>query len=216
MGLVLWLKEWSVAGGFRLRASSLAVGLMILVFSVLTFHQTRYWRSTVDLWEHAVDIDYRNGTVYEYLVDGYLKSRQVERGRKFFEAVLLQHPDAVYVHQGLGTLYLQVGLFDRAEVHLTEARRLFPKDLSNSFNLWWLHFKQGRIEEALGEYFELTKVGFMPDDGSYILFAEALAQEGKRAEALRVFRAMRELYSSRGEETESRVIDERVRALAGK
>jgi tetratricopeptide (TPR) repeat protein len=67
----------------------------------------------------------------------------------FYTALLQTFPTSSVAHSSLGTLYMQQGNLDLAEIHLNKATRLDPENYKAWHSKGALHSRQGRAMDAL-------------------------------------------------------------------
>lgn len=131
---------------FRSRAKIAAVVLVIL--SIFTSDQIRYWQSAYDLWSHAVDVTKDNFTAEENLGVALLASdRSAEAAPHFQEAVRIRPLDPSS-HLNLAGIYAQTG---RTQDAIAEYETALPR-LSNPSMLVVGYGTLGRLYSQIGNY----------------------------------------------------------------
>ena len=145
--------------------------------------------------ERALQKDPRNPAVISTLANACAKARDHAAARRYYQQVLdLGHDDAEY-HLGLGAALLGLGESETAIVQLNEAIRRKPRLEEAHFHLARAHQAAGHVEESQRELrlFRALKANPLeaPEERSELerslwQQAEALLQEGKEKEALKL------------------------------
>jgi len=168
-----------------LASLSLAI---LLVLMILSWTQVRYWKNSISLFEHALNVTSNNCFAHTRLaLDLANQGRLTEAIRHFFEALLI-NPGYANAHNGLGSALTKQGRMDEAIRHFYEALRIDPGCAEGHYNLGRILNKQGRTDEAISHYVQALRIN--PD------FAEAhnnlgsvLANQGRMNEAFSHFSA---------------------------
>jgi cytochrome c-type biogenesis protein CcmH/NrfG len=141
---IFWIIVWGTADlaqntdlaqnkGFNSRVSAAVAVLVLTVLSFLTWRQIRVWRSSYELWAHALLVTKDN-----FMAEDYVGT-----------ALLLETYDAT------GQRYSEQAL-----VHFQNAARINPQDPISHLNLGADFHEHGRLQEAIQEYktvLELTR-----------------------------------------------------------
>ncbi len=156
---------------------------VLLALTCSAYIQTKYWRSSEALWQHAVAVTSDNENAYEHLSEAYL-----ERGRVADAVAAAQHAvdgrgDSAYAHGVLGAALTRQGKINEAIEHLRKAIELDPKLPRAHFNLANAVAQRGDSTEAIAEY--KTELESYPDSAeSHNNLANVLLRTGKVDEAL--------------------------------
>jgi tetratricopeptide (TPR) repeat protein len=110
---------------FSLRTSAALAGIALAVLSFLTWRQIGIWRSSYDLWSHALEVTRDN-----YMAEDYVGT-----------SLLVQQFEAT------GQRYSAEAL-----VHFQNAVRINPQDPISHLNLGADLQEHGRLQEALQQY----------------------------------------------------------------
>jgi len=188
---------WSAAelGRRRPRWRAMAAAAIAIVLAgcaAATGLQVRYWRSSMTLFEHAVDVIPDNYVAQLQLGNALAEQGRLDDAIARYGAALRVKPDLAKAHGNLGAVLAQQGKLDRAVAHYAEALRLNPDLPETHNNLGAALAGQGRIEEAIAHYENALRLkpGY-PD--AHANLGLALAAQGKidlaiahYAEALRL------------------------------
>ncbi len=127
---IFWIAVWGAADLFaRLRWSSRMLGsaavVVLLAFSLLTWRQIGNWRSSFDLWSHALDVTRDNFMAEDYVGSAILVDHYQRTGERFSDAAL---------------------------VHFKNAVRINPDDAISHLNLGADLHEHGQLQDAIREY----------------------------------------------------------------
>ncbi len=161
---------------------------LLLVCFVTTWHQVRYWRDTISLSSHAVEIDGDNYMAHQILGTGLAKrNKYIEAIAELSKAHLLR-PSDVHIMGNLGTLLYQVGNVDQALELFSGALKIKPDDPIAVRNMGRVRFGQGKFDEAVDLF--STALRRMPDNFLlYRLLGDAQAKLGRNQEAIDAYNA---------------------------
>jgi len=124
--MVVWgIADWAEKRSFSSRWRIAVAGLVLAVFALLTWRQIGFWRTSSDLWSHALQVTRDN-----YVAEDYAGS-----------ALLARYSEAGGQH------YL-----DEALVHFQNAVRFNPRDIAGHLNLGVDLHQHGRWQEAIEQY----------------------------------------------------------------
>ncbi len=168
---------------YRSIALPTAAGLVILACTITAWGQVQYWKSSVALWAHALEV-----TAENYIAHNNLGLVLANQGR-FDEAIahhteaLRSKPDFAEAHYNLGGALKDQGRVDEAIAHYTEALRSKPDFAEAHNNLGVALADQSRVGEAIAHYTEALRS--KPDyaEAHYNL-GGVLADQGRAGEAI--------------------------------
>ncbi|MBC8434627.1 MAG: tetratricopeptide repeat protein [Desulfobacterales bacterium] len=145
---------------WRLPSITLAVSscIFILILTICSWQQVRYWKNSITLFERTVRITHNN-PVGQYCL-GYsleFKGRLKEAVYHYKEA-LRDSPGFVKVHNNLGAVLLRQGKTTEAVSHFREAVKHNPDSEVAHVNLANAMAFLGRQEEAISHYKEALRI----------------------------------------------------------
>jgi Flp pilus assembly protein TadD len=192
------IAAWGIGhlvSGTRVRTYALAAAAVITIAActVTARAQVRHWRSSVALWQHAVDV-----TTENYRAQGNLGHALAAEGRldeaivHYREAVRIR-PGYAEAHNNLGLALARQGKIDDAIPHYTEAIRLLPDYFEAHGNLGAALAATGRYADAI-THFSIA-VQLQPEHPlarqnlarAHYDFGRALAERGDVDQATRQF-----------------------------
>ncbi len=165
---------------------TLSALLVILIMSVCTYSQLRYWRNSLTLFQHAIDVTENN-----YMARFSMAKSLVDKNR-FSEAVIecqksLQiKPDDPDVLNILGIAFGQQGKYDEAIKCFSKTLQIKPDFAMAHSNIGYAFACQGDVNEAVLHFTESLRLDPCSVSTHYYL-GRILAKSGKANEAVKHF-----------------------------
>lgn len=181
--MVAWgMGEWAKG---RKRASivpGLSAILITLALAGCTWRQTGYWRDSVSLWTHALDVTAENAVGHYNLGVELQKLGRTDESIGEYEQAIRINPKDVDAHNNLGEAYSTLGRLDEAIEEYKHAIAADPR-YANAYNgLGAAYGRLGRTEEAVEAFSQA--VSSDPDLAeAQANLAVALFADGRYAEA---------------------------------
>ncbi len=158
----------------------------VIILSALTtrtFLQLGYWRNSITLFEHAVNVTDNN-----YLAHNNLGAALLEKGK--FDKAVLHIKESLRIEPGckaalynLGTALSDQGKLDEAVLHYNDVLKINPKDAVAHNNLADVLSTQGKLDKAVLHYNEALKTD--PDyAGAHGGFGSLLIKQNRFKEAM--------------------------------
>jgi tetratricopeptide (TPR) repeat protein len=165
---------------------ALAATLCLACFA-LTWRQVQYWRDSISLYEHAIEVTAEN-YVARYNLAAVLETRGelAEAAGQLRETVRIR-PRFAPAHAALGQVLAKQGRPEQALPELQTAVSLKPDLGGVHVRLGSVLGTLGRTEEATAAFSEAIRL--QPDNAdAHYNFGIALAQDGRLQDAAREFR----------------------------
>jgi tetratricopeptide (TPR) repeat protein len=127
---IFWMAVWGAAGlaqsrGVTFRVPVAVAVLVLAAFSFLTWRQIGFWRSSFDLWSHALEVTKDNFMAEDYVGTALLLQNYETTGQRYSEEAL---------------------------VHFQNAVRINPQDPFSRLNLAADLHEHGQLKEAIQQY----------------------------------------------------------------
>jgi tetratricopeptide (TPR) repeat protein len=163
---------------------ALAVRLdMRLVCAATSWHQVRYWRDTITLFSHALEIDRDNYVAHELMGTGLAKCGNYQEAVAHYTTALRFQPSNTHIMSNLGAVLDLLGKRDQAREILLRAWKIKPDDPIALRDMGRVCFEQGRFAEAADFYGRALRG--MPDNVAFwCSFGNALGKLGRNREAI--------------------------------
>lgn len=116
------LSRWSLPPLIR----AVPAGTALAALSLITWQQTGYWRDSITLYRHTLEVTTGNYVIHNNLGSALASSWQLEPAIAEFREALRIWPGYAEAHYNLGMAYAMSGAADSAAAELREALRLSP------------------------------------------------------------------------------------------
>jgi tetratricopeptide (TPR) repeat protein len=181
---LVWGAHRLCVGSTTMRISvRAAAATVIALLAAAAFLQIRYWKNSITLYTHALDVTSDNVTALNNLGVIFYNSGRNDDAVKMYQLALKIKPEAPNVHKNLGLVLAQKGDTNGALFQYQEAVRLNPADAALQSFLAETFVRLGRNGDALPHFSEAARL--KPDNAQYQNdLAVALVTAGQRPEAL--------------------------------
>jgi tetratricopeptide (TPR) repeat protein len=110
-----------------------AVTAFIIILSVLTWQQCSYWKNSITLFSHAVQVTKNNYLAHSRLGNAYAKLGQYQSAIENFNEVIRLKPDYFIAYNGRGISYDRLGQSQLAIENYNKAINL-KQDYADAYN----------------------------------------------------------------------------------
>ncbi|MGA2323460.1 MAG: tetratricopeptide repeat protein [Sedimentisphaerales bacterium] len=167
-------------------ALGVIAGISLLACAVVTSHQLKYWKDSLSLFEHTLNV-VKDSSIMENNYANILSNlgRPGEAAAHLSEALKFL-PNSPEIHNNYGNALREMGKLDEAVIQYRTAIKLNPEFLLAHYDLGLTLALQGKYDEALEHY----KIYLGPDMNMAKFHqdvAEQLAKKGKVDDALGQF-----------------------------
>lgn len=136
---------------FRLVPLSVLIGVVIL-FSILTFLHTRYFKDQFAFWQNAVDTSPTNAFNYNNLGAMYFLNNDFEKAEPLFRKALQINPYEPMANSNTGLVCMRTDRPVEAEKYYLQEIRINPFYDHVYFNLGLLYYNHSRFEEGIRQW----------------------------------------------------------------
>lgn len=197
IGLFIVL-SWSVwAGMSKLRQGRVFTFALfvvaILLLGAVSRRSVSYWRNSITLFSHALEVTERNWMAEYNLARVYQDSRQFEQALLHYQRALKVKPNYWKGHLNMGVISYEQGNINDAIPRFHKARSLRPDQPEPAFNLGMSFARLGRHEEA-ASYFALALRADPTYDRALEKLGESFLLLNRADEALTVFSSFTEKH----------------------
>jgi protein O-mannosyl-transferase len=120
--MVVWgASDLAQSRGFNVRASAAVAGLALAALSFLTWRQIAVWRSSYDLWAHALQVTKDNFMAEDYVGTALLVQTYEATGQRYSDEALLHFRNAVRINPRDPISHLNLGADLHEHGYLREA-----------------------------------------------------------------------------------------------
>ena len=182
--IIAWgFSDLSTKWHYRKIVLTLFAVIILSVLAVSTFFQLGYWRSSIALFEYAVNITENN-----YLAHNNLGAALLEKGK--FDKAVLHIKESLRIEPGckaalynLGAALSAQGKLDKAVLHYNDVLKINPEDAIVHNNLADVLSVQGKLDEAVLHYNKALKNNSDHAD-AHCSLGSLLARQNKFKEAM--------------------------------
>jgi tetratricopeptide (TPR) repeat protein len=170
-----------------------AAATAVLAASIAcAFFQTRHWRDSEALFEHALSVTPNNSTIHLDLGFALQLRGRIDEAIHHYRRALEVKPDYALAHLNLGSALARRGELDLAIRHLRRALEITPEFPKAHSNLGSALRAQGRLDEAIDHYRHALR--FRPDNAlAHVNLGNALQARGEVGPAIRHYRRALEI-----------------------
>lgn len=142
----------------RYKTLALLAVAILIASGVTTFRQLRYWKNSLTLFEHALQVTENNYLIHSNYAAYLSKLGRLDEAIEQFNKLLKIKPDSAEAHNNLGSALLRTGSIQQAVEHFRLAIKYKPDLPQAYFNLAVALKNQGRLEEAVSCYKQALKI----------------------------------------------------------
>jgi tetratricopeptide (TPR) repeat protein len=157
--------------------------IVLFALAVCSYFQTRYWKDTLTLCQHAIEVTEDNYQAHFCMIKPLLERRRIDDAIRNGEQAVRISPTFVPALNALGLSLLEAKRTDDAVSCYRKALQIRPQDAAANFNLAWVLAKAGKFDEAIGLYYKTLQIDpDFPDARINLDFALAEKQKSQNAE----------------------------------
>ncbi len=148
--LAVW-GVWDLTAGLPRPKVVLAViaGIVLTTCACLTWRQVGYWRNSIRLFEHAINVTDNNSLAYAKLGAAYAKQGQNDKAISLYLKAIDINPNDAAAYNNLGLIYAAHDKIDEAISLYLKAIKINPNFADSYDSLALSYAKQGKIDQAI-------------------------------------------------------------------
>jgi len=164
-------------------ASSLVV---LSTLATLAYLQTRYWKDSMALYQHALNVTNDNYIIHSFMADALIEDGHIEEAIRHNSQALQINPDCVNALNGMGVAFYKMGRIDEAIGYYKRALEIDRRNVEVYSNFGMALAAEGKFDEAVSLYNKALQIN--PDSINIRLnLGVALTSSGKLAEAIKEY-----------------------------
>ncbi|MDM8517113.1 tetratricopeptide repeat protein [Desulfobacterales bacterium HSG16] len=148
----------SLQNNFRKIVLVISAGAILSTLMMTTWLQVQYWRNSITLFQHAIDVNFENAVAHNNLSSALLQRGKLDEARIHLIEALRIDPQHSKSYIGLGLIFTAYGKFDKAIEHYTNALKIDPQSYIAHNNIGSVFNKIGKIEEAIAHFQYALKI----------------------------------------------------------
>lgn len=158
------------------------------IFMTISNLQAGYWRDSISLFEHALDVTHNNRMAHSKIGSILYRQGKTEAAAAHYAEALRIKPDDANAHNNMGLILARQGRTDEAIRYYNEALRLDPGLAIACNNMGTALEKQGKRDEAIRYYSQAVEL--KPDyAGAFNNLGLVLLRRGDTQKAIAYFQA---------------------------
>jgi tetratricopeptide (TPR) repeat protein len=151
--IVAWALPELLAGRrYRKVVLGVSAAIVLLVLSICTHLQLRYWRNSIALFEHTLKVTGDNDTIHYNLGDVFRLGGNPEKAIAHYRQAVKIKPDYIKAINNLGNILAEQGRFDEAVDYFNQGLHFTPNDVWLRYNLAVTFLSAGKADEAVNEF----------------------------------------------------------------
>ena len=178
--------------GLRYHRILLCILGVLALFSIMicTWIQVKYWKNSITLFEHTLEITSNNQIAHQHLGTALgQEGRFAESAKHFLEALRI-NPGSANIHNNLAVSLAHQGKYEDVIEHYRQSLRIMPDSLITNINLGLMLSHQGRFAEAIRHYSKAIEIN--PDySRAHFYLGLAYFSMGDKASALKEYNILR-------------------------
>lgn len=140
------------------RITALIAATVVITSAILTWQQLAYWRDSVSLFRHTLQVTSGNCMIHNNLGLTLALKGEYEEAIQEFRKALRIYPNYTEAHNNLGATFDFKGDFDAAIQEYREAIRINPDHADAHYNLGIDLQIRGDLDAAIKEYQETLRI----------------------------------------------------------
>ena len=157
--------------------------LVLMILAVLTWKQCDYWKSSVELWKHAVNVTKNNFLAYNNLAIALFAEGKNEQAIYYYNKAITIKPFEVVPYQNKAIVYAKTGQYNLAIDSYSEALRIKSDNSDAYYSRGALYHQLGRYQEAVEDF--SSAIRLQPDNSlAYFNRGNALITLGRYQQAI--------------------------------
>jgi tetratricopeptide (TPR) repeat protein len=187
-GLPDLLAKWR----YKKIALTLSALLIILAMTICTHLQLRHWRSSLTLFQHALDVTKDNYGAHSCMAESLYKQNRLDESIYHYSEALRINPDNIEAIINLGLALSIAGRIDEAIYYYERALKIDPSSAQAHTNLGLALATKGKFAEAIRHSTEALRI--KPDSTEALTaLGIALHKAGRIDEAISYYKRTLEL-----------------------
>lgn len=152
IAVVWWAGELIGGSKSKVIIGNFAVTIVLVALSIVTFVQTGYWKDSITLFGHAVEVTRDNDTALNNLGAALFHAHRYDEALACDEAAVRLLPGSALYQNDLGAALAAVNRQSEALAHYSEAVRLDPSSAHFQNNLATALARAGQEDAAIDHY----------------------------------------------------------------
>ena len=177
---------------------SMAAGAAISALMICSWLQVRYWKNSVTLFRHALNVTIDNYVAHNNLGISLERQGDLDEAISHYNEALRINPSFVPAYDNRGKVLLQQGMLDEAMSQFSKALELNSNDAIAHYNMGVALARKGNLDRAITHYTEALEI--KPDYAeAHNNLGDAFLKQGRHDEAISHFFRSLQIKSNHAE-----------------
>ncbi len=181
-GIPELLNKWQ----YKKQTLSITAGVALTILMIITYIQLGYWKNSIILFKHTLEITPDNTGALLNLGQALYKKGSVDEAIKYYLKSLEINPMSAMACCNLAVALRAKGKLDEADKYYLKALEINPRYIEAYYNLGNLLDSQGKVDRAIYYYRKASQLDPENVDIHYNL-AIALEKAGRIEDAIREY-----------------------------
>ena len=153
-------------------------GIVLAALAVCTWFQLGYWKNSVTLFKHAIEVTSENRLAELNLGAAFVSEGKLQEAVAHYRDVLRRNPDLAEAHVNLGATMAAMGNLDQAIDHYRQALQIMPDAAEAHNNLGAALMTRGELDRAATHLAEALRIkpGYAE---AWLNLGKVLARQGR-------------------------------------
>ena len=153
-------------------------GIVLAALAVCTWFQLGYWKNSVTLFKHAIEVTSENRLAELNLGAAFVSEGKLQEAVAHYRDVLRRNPDLAEAHVNLGATMAAMGNLDQAIDHYQPALQIMPDAAEAHNNLGAALMTRGELDRAAAHLAEALRIkpGYAE---AWLNLGKVLARQGR-------------------------------------
>src|SRR6202167_6324760 len=129
-----------------------------------TYEQRKEYKSAIDAYKHAIQLDRDNLDAIRGLAENYLNDGQIDAALDQYRVIADANPEDAQTYLRISEIYRRQGKYDEALENLKKAEAMVPDSVEIPYNVAVVYEAQARYDEAAKILQDLLKKTEKPDN----------------------------------------------------
>jgi Flp pilus assembly protein TadD len=184
--IAFYVGEWAKGHATRENRVAIAAACVLIALAASTRVQATYWRSSISLFQRAVNVTKDNYVAHNNLGELLAQQGNVDEAAAHFAAALEINPSFAQARHNMGMILVQRGKLDEAISEFSKAVEIEPAFTDAYNKLGAALASRGRLDEAIANFSKAIEIN--PAYGSaHANLGSAYEQQGRIADAIAAY-----------------------------
>ena len=153
-GFETFMQNWR----FKIAGRITGAVVILALLSFVTLKQIGYWKNSVTLFSHSIDITENNYLAHWGLAHAYTKNGKIEQSIKHIKEAIRIKPERIIYRNFLGRLLINSGNFEESISVLNKAIKVKSDFPNTYYNLGLANTALGHYDQAINNFSDAIRV----------------------------------------------------------